>query len=273
MNIDKNNNIFYQNNYKPLNLLENKDDILNEYCIIFNEFIFHYMRTAILKDSTQYSYILIKGIEMLNHIFNMLFIYTKNHHLIKYQLKKSYLYYVEFINQIRDEGHSFLQLTSKDAILYVYKKTIFEINNDFKKKYSSTVDEKEIINNILQKTNIYVLLLTHVINSKYMIENTVNSKNEIHKLLKQSLKIYHKFIKVNNLKNNETLELVKELLNLINLYEINIHIKLDIISYFINKLQKNTITVDKLRRKFYDLTTKDKLISNSNRCINGFFSK
>ena len=29
MNIDKNNNIFYQNNYKSLNLLENKDDIFN----------------------------------------------------------------------------------------------------------------------------------------------------------------------------------------------------------------------------------------------------
>ena len=273
MNIDKNNNIFYQNNYKSLNLLENKDDIFNEYCIIFNDFIIHYMSTVILKDSAQYSYILIKGIEMLNHIFNLLFIYTKNHDLIKYQLKKSYLYYVEFINQIRDEGHSFLQLTSKDAILYVYKKTIFEINNDFKKKYSSNIDEKKIIDNILQKTNIYVLLLTHVINSKYMMENTVDSKNEIQKLLKQCLKIYQKFIKINNLKNNELLELVKELLNLINLYDINIHIKLDIISYFINKLQKNTISIDKLRKKFYDTTTKDKLISNSNRCINGFFSK
>ena len=117
------------------------------------------------------------------------------------------------------------------------------------------------------------MLLTHVINSKYMMENTVDSKNEIQKLLKQCLKIYQKFIKINNLKNNELLELVKELLNLINLCDINIHIKLDIISYFINKLQENTISIEKLRKKFYDTTTKDKLISNSNRCINGFFSK
>ena len=43
----------------------------------------------------------------------------------------------------------FLQLTSKDAILYVYKKTIFEINNILK-KYSSNI-MKKIIDNILQK--------------------------------------------------------------------------------------------------------------------------
>lgn len=273
MNIDKNNNIFYQNNYKSLNILENKDDVYNEYCLILNDFINHYMDTASLKDTTQYSYILIKGIEMLNHIFNILFIYTKNHNLIKYQLKKSYLYYVEFINQIRDEGHSFLQLTSKDAILYVYKKTIFEINNEFKKNYVSTLEEKKIVDDILQKVNIYILILNHVVNSKHMTINNDESKKEINKLLKLSLKIYQKFIKVNNLKNNEILLLIKELLNLINLYDIDIHIKLDILNHFITKLQKNNITVSELRKKFYDEGIQDKLISNPNRCISRFFSK
>jgi hypothetical protein len=40
---------------------------------------------------------------------------------------------VEFIGQITGEQNMFLQLTSKDAVMFVYKKTIFEIHNDYRK--------------------------------------------------------------------------------------------------------------------------------------------
>ena len=63
----------------------------------------------------------------LKHIFNTLLLYTKNLNLTVYHCKKAYLFYVEFITQIGDENHSFLQLNSKDAVIFLYKKTIFEI--------------------------------------------------------------------------------------------------------------------------------------------------
>ena len=46
----------------------------------------------------------------------------KNLSLTLYHCKKSFLYYVEFISQIGDEGNSYLQLNTKDAILFIYKK-------------------------------------------------------------------------------------------------------------------------------------------------------
>ena len=46
--------------------------------------------------------------------------------------KQAIFYYVEFIGQIGEDSQGFLQLNSKDAILFVYKKTIFDINNDKK---------------------------------------------------------------------------------------------------------------------------------------------
>jgi hypothetical protein len=41
--------------------------------------------------------------------------------------------YVEFISQVSNEHNSFLHLTSRDAVLFVYKKTIFDIHNDIQK--------------------------------------------------------------------------------------------------------------------------------------------
>ena len=70
----------------------------------------------------------------IKHIFNTLILYTKNLELTTYH-KKAYLFYVEFIGQIGEDNNKGLQLNSKDATLSVYKKTIFEINNDFRQSY------------------------------------------------------------------------------------------------------------------------------------------
>jgi Glu-tRNA(Gln) amidotransferase subunit E-like FAD-binding protein len=50
-----------------------------------------------------------------------------------YHSQKAFYYYTEFIGQITGDQNVFLQLTSRDAMMFVYKKTIFEIHNDYKK--------------------------------------------------------------------------------------------------------------------------------------------
>ena len=72
-----------------------------------------------------------RGLITFKHIFNILCLYTKNFTLILHHIKKAYLYYVEFIGQIGDDKNTYLQLNSKDATLFVYKKTLFEINNEY----------------------------------------------------------------------------------------------------------------------------------------------
>lgn len=58
-------------------------------------------------------------------------------------MKKAYYFYIEFIEQISDNNVTFLQLSSRDAILFVYKRTIFELNNEYIKNIKElTIAEK-----------------------------------------------------------------------------------------------------------------------------------
>ena len=89
-----------------------------------------------------------------------------------FHCQKSFYFYVEFVGQISEDEKMFLQLSSRDATIYVYKKTIFEINNEHRKNNEKltpeTNDKLLIINNY---NNIYKTLLYKIIQS----ENT--SKN------------------------------------------------------------------------------------------------
>ena len=72
------------------------------------------------------------------------------------------MYYVEFIGQIGDINHSYLQLNSKDAMLFIYKKTIFELNNEYRKTFSLTDEEViifDFINNSIQMYNDIILFI------------------------------------------------------------------------------------------------------------------
>jgi hypothetical protein len=80
---------------------------------------------------------------MFSHVFKMLLLFTCNLDLTYYHCQKSYSYYIEFIGQIGDDAITYLQLNSKDAALFVYKKTIFDINQEYKKNYYETKAEEK----------------------------------------------------------------------------------------------------------------------------------
>ncbi len=153
MNNLKKNNIFNSDNYKKSLPTTNK--ILSAYLEIVNEYIIYTIENIKIKDKMM-DCILYRGLKILKHIFVILLLYTKNINLVLYHGKKAYLYFVEFIDQIGEEhGHSYLQLTSKDAVLFVYKKTIFEINNDYKSKMKISKEEKKEFKNIGNILNIF----------------------------------------------------------------------------------------------------------------------
>ena len=78
-------------------------------------------------------YISIKGLETILHIFNNIILYTKNPTIAEYHSIRSIYLYKEYISQIIDESNSFLNLNTRDAILFIYKKTIFDIKNNTEK--------------------------------------------------------------------------------------------------------------------------------------------
>src|SRR5210317_348621 len=90
-----------------------------------------------------------------NYIYNFLLLYTKNLDLTIYHTQKSILYYIEFIGQIGDDNHSFLKLNSKDATLFTYKKTIFDVNQEYRKEYEESKETKKRLKNLSLFINVY----------------------------------------------------------------------------------------------------------------------
>ena len=126
------------------------DDILKKHGILLNEYLNFIYENINLKNKSCNNFIIIRGIETISHVFSIILYYSKNIDLAFYHGQKAFYFYVEFICQITDEQHTFLQLNSRDASLFVYKKTIFDINNDYTKntnlhytKYN--IDQFEIL--------------------------------------------------------------------------------------------------------------------------------
>ena len=111
---------------------------MGKYVELINEYMLYVIEHMIVQDETYLLFIIRRGIETVMHCFKILLMYTKNLELTIFHCKKALYYYIEFIGQISDIAlhHSYLQLNSKDATLFVYKKTIYDISNTHRKNFS-----------------------------------------------------------------------------------------------------------------------------------------
>ena len=116
---------------------------VERYIELINEYMLYVVENMIIQDDTYLLFLIRRGVETIMHCFKFLLMYTKNLELTVYQCKKALYYYIEFIGQISDVAlhHSYLQLNSKDATLFVYKKTIYDINNIYRKNF--TLSDKD----------------------------------------------------------------------------------------------------------------------------------
>jgi len=138
-------------------------EIYSKYFGVIQEYMTQCIDKINTHNQKYYKYVIYKGIDTISHIFKILLLYTKNLDVVYYHCQKSFYYYVEFMRQIGGNNHIFLQLSSKDASLFIYKKTIFEINNEEKKKLHISKKEKTIITNVELLMDIYIELLKHII--------------------------------------------------------------------------------------------------------------
>jgi len=238
-------------NYKA-QLTNNSSEVFVKYLDLISEYLAHCVEAIYIRNDMYYKYIIVHGINTISHVFKLLLLYTNNLELTYYHCQKSFYYYVEFIGQIGDDNHSFLQLNSKDASLFVYKKTIFNINNDYRKEFASMVDVNVVTNNIGYLIRIHNTMISYVINDhEFVSEDRKPIINDIH---------------------NHLVKLRQHLLNLalsdsIEMYQT----KLQQIMRFIDNTQKKDSTcipyVDIFARKLRkqnisDLSLKNKLLHN-----------
>jgi len=181
-----------------------------------------------LKNLKNLRFIIIRGLDTILNVFNLILFYTKNLDITYFHCQKAFYLYVEFIEQISEDENIFLQLSSRDATTYVYKKTIFNINNKYKKEDSGECREKMHI--IQQFINVYQTYLIKIIQTnnaeienidhiKYISEELkkVTDKEKISILENITEKLYYKiedtncFFKINELlvKNTTNTDILK----------------------------------------------------------------
>lgn len=176
-------------------------EILSKITDVIIEFMNFISEKITMRKKSYYVFILERGIETLMHVFSVIFFYTKNLDLTIYHTQKAYYFYIEFIEQISDDNITFLKLSSRDAILFVYKKTIFDINSEYKKTICKlTIEEEEIFEIIKIYIQIYKKIIHYFIGHNEFLYNIkkekindfcikIKSLNNI--LIKGKLKLYY----------------------------------------------------------------------------------
>jgi hypothetical protein len=229
----------------PITLIFKKYvELIHEYLLFSNDNVY-------IQKPMYLKYVLIRGLETIQNVFNILLLYTKNLDLVTYHCQKSYYYYVEFIGQIGDDNHSFLQLNSKDATLFVYKKTIFEINNDYKIQFEPPTGQQQ---NII----VQIKLLSTIFNciTSYCIENKHDSSPEpidVKEIYTRLIKLSQKLIIFEKQLDFETkLSVIYDFIKFIINKSLNCDKFLSIIDLFVKKIYNKPITLTQLKLRVFD---------------------
>jgi len=244
MSINKNKySITNNDNYKQ-KINYNVEHILEKYILILTEYFKHLEESNFNIYNQYYKYIIINGVNCVNNVFKILLLYTNNIEIVLYHCQKSFIYYIEFITQIGDENNNFLQLNSKDATLFVYKKTIFEINNDIRKDFSIKKDNMEILDNI----NNYILLCNKIIDDFI----NINDENIYKNIQSRILPLFKKIIEVLFI-NNPNIDLYYKIYTIENILKNcnNSEIFIVNLQNIIKKIKKKNFTVSN-NKDFYN---------------------
>lgn len=124
-------------------------EVLNKYVSLVCEY-YEFIGEKTIIHNKQYPYLRMRGLDTISHVFFMILFYTKNLELTYYHSQKSFYLYVEFIEQILDVQHTFLHLTPIDASIFVYKKTIYEISQEYRKEYENLDETYDRIHTFIQ---------------------------------------------------------------------------------------------------------------------------
>lgn len=241
-------------------------DIFYDYAGMISEFLSRVIENINIRDTTHFLFIVKRGLDTLKHCFNLIYLYTKNHTMAIHHCRRGFCYYVEFMGQICEDGNSYLQLNSKDAVLFVYKKTIYDINQDQMREHTLNTGEKEMLQLVSMNINIFNSVIE---NTLYLMEDDIDKRGDIIKrTVDKSFKVCSKLN--SNIKESE---MVLAFVTTINTLITDCDKYSELCHGFIKKYQKKNIDKGALHRKLYSHECELKLRELSTlRFINWVYS-
>jgi hypothetical protein len=209
------------NNYNN-NLISNLKEIIDNYIYILLNYILIFNQKINIENNNIKFFIFKKGISTINHVFLLVLYYTKNLEVTFYHSQNCYIFYIEFIEQLNFNSSNNIKITVNDAITFVYKKNIYNINNS---NINITDQEKQIFKQIEELLKIYSGIIDIFISTNNFnlleLKNTIdNFQNNI------SLKI----------KNKNIMNLIYCFLNLLFIFEISNLDKNELLFLFIDEI-------------------------------------
>ena len=258
-----NNTLSNSDNYKK-KLDYSNSEIFNNYTSLINEYSNFFIDNTFIQKQNYFNYVYLKGIETISSVFKILLLYTKNLSLTIFHCQKSFYYYIEFIGQIGDSNHQFLQLNSKDATLFVFKKTVFEINSDHRKIFCSpTGSELEKFNFIEQIIRYCNTIIKYALDRNDIVDKKIREqlmKDNCDQILRICNKAtVHLDNSINkSIKNSQKALILNNFIDVISTKDCSIKKLLEVIESLHKKLSKNTTNVENIFKNMYN----SKLIYN-----------
>lgn len=188
-------NYLSKEEYYKSSLTANINTILIKYHTLIVDCLKYSVANITKLKRKQLDFVIIRCYDTITHVFLNILLYTKNLDIVLLYCQKSCYFYVEFVNQITDEQNNFLQLGSKDACIYVYKKILLDINMEYYKNANKNGEntsntDKDIYFLVTEYTKLCKSILLHL-NSCVVIEPIHNVE-----LFKQFNEIINYFIKL-----------------------------------------------------------------------------
>ena len=261
--------LYNTSNYKEV-FNNSVPEILNKFVDVILQYMRFISEKIIMKNKLYYRFIFERGIETLIHVFSVILYYTKNLELTFYHTQKAYYFYIEFIEQISDDNVTFLQLSSRDATMFVYKKTIFDLNNEYKKNIQEPTQEDKMILEVFNSyTYIYKRIILFIINhTGFKYEN----KTEYINMCCDSIEIISETLNKNKIKQNY-IDCVYLFASLLNDKKIEILDFFKLLDEFVKKISKKKFDDKLIKNKIYDSEINNFINNNElNKIVEWIFS-
>lgn len=159
--------------------------IVDAYMHLMKEYIDAFGKFTAETSAVQYDCMFYVGINIINKVYEYMLMKYGNVKNANYYGQKSYVYFIEYMEQIHEHGLA-LTINHNDAILFIYKKTIFEssdngtpstndtMGNIFSLQQNTTILNIDECIATLQRTHSFMNCLLHWDNIHITTANRIN---------------------------------------------------------------------------------------------------